>query len=115
MSRRTYAVTLTFLMAACTYSAIEIPHSSAGEVGVPIRGEASVRCGLDNAVFDLDGSLWVPATIPDADREGIPEGFTEYDVGTLTLLSDDEAEYRSSKGRVIPLTRLGGTFEVNSC
>jgi hypothetical protein len=110
-----FAVALTLLLAACTYSAEVVPHSSPVEVGDSTRGEASVRCGLDNAVFDLDGSLWVPSTIPEEDREGIPEGFAENDVGTLTLVSEDEAEYRSSKGRVIRLTRLSGNFEVNSC
>ena len=108
-------ITLPLLLAACTYSADHVPLSSPAEVGDHITWEVDVHCGLDNAVFDLDGSLWVPTTIQERDREGVPEGFGYYDTGTLTLVSEGVAQYRSSKGRVIPLTRFAGSFVTNSC
>jgi hypothetical protein len=100
MSPRTLAIVLALLLAACTYSAEHAPLSSPAEVGVPVTSEVDVHCGLDNAVFDQDGSLWVPTTIQEEDREGVPEGFAYYDRGTVTLVSKGEAQYRSSKGRV---------------
>jgi hypothetical protein len=115
MSRRELAIALTLLLAACTYSAEHAPLSSPSEVGVSVTWEVDVHCGLDNALFDLDGSLWVPTTIQERDREGVPEGFGYYDTGTLTLVSEGEAQYRSSKGRVISLTRFVGNFVTSSC
>jgi hypothetical protein len=115
--RRKLAIAISLLVAqACTYSSIWEPHSSPAQIGESVSYTVSPRCGLDSVAFDLDGSLWVPVSIEAADREGTPAGFAKGDdVGTLKLVSDEAAEYRSSGGRVIPLRRLSGTFEAEGC
>jgi hypothetical protein len=92
------------------------PHSSPAGAGDTVSYTVYTTCGLDAMAFDIDGSLWVPATIDPADRPGTPSGFAgPDDVGTLTLVSDQAAEYRSSRGRVISLRRLSGNFESEGC
>jgi hypothetical protein len=115
--RRNLAVAISLLVVlACTYSSIWEPHSSSAQIGESVSYTVSPRCGLDSVAFDLDGSLWVPASIEAADREGTPAGFaTGDDLGTLKLVSHEAAEYRSSGGRVIPLRRLARNFEAEGC
>jgi hypothetical protein len=115
--RRLLAVAITLLLAqACTYSSVYAPHPSPAQIGESVAYTVGTRCGLDSMAFDIDGSLWVPVSIEAADREGTPAGFArDDDVGTLTLVSDEAAEYRSSGGRVIQLRRLAGNFEAQDC
>ena len=89
------------LTTACHFSSEYEAHSSPAKIGVPIEFIVSTDCGLDWMAFDIDGSLWVAKTIDPADRVGTPSGFaSDNDVGSLTLLSEDLAEYnprRSSR------------------
>lgn len=104
------------LVSACTLSREYAPHSRPIEVGGSVESIVATDCGLDSAVFDIDGSLWIPTLYSDGDREGVPDGFNaDNDPGTLTLVSEAEAEYRSSEGRVIPLTRVPGNLVVHDC
>jgi hypothetical protein len=104
------------LTTACHFSSEYEAHSSPAQVGVPIEFTVFTDCGLDWMAFDIDGSLWVAKTIDPADRIGTPSGFaSDNDAGTLTLLSKDLAEYHTSMGRVVPLTRLPGNFVVDDC
>jgi hypothetical protein len=112
-----FAVAVALLLTiGCTYSSVYAPLSSPAAVGDWVEYIVSTSCGLDWMSFDIDGSLWVPVSIDPADREGTPAGFApDNDVGTLTFISEETAEYRSSQGRVIPLKRLPGNFEVQDC
>jgi len=107
---------LVALLSACVVVSEYAPHSTPIEVGGSVESIIATDCGLDNAVFDIDGSLWVPTDLAEEDREGVPDGFqADNDTGTLTLRSEEEAEYRSSEGRVIELTRLSGNLRVQDC
>ena len=113
--RAVFALTVIVVLAACVSSEYA-PHSDPIEVGHSVRQIVATECGLDNAVFDIDGSLWVPTVISAEDREGVPAGFeADNDNGLLTLVSEDEAEYRSSQGRVVTLRRLSGNLVVQDC
>lgn len=115
LRRLAFAISLVVAQ-ACTYSSIWEPYSSPAQIGGTVSYTVSPRCGLDSVAFDMDGSLWVPVSIEAADREGTPAGFAMGDdVGTLRLISAEDAEYRSSRRRVIPLRRLSGTFEAEGC
>jgi hypothetical protein len=103
------------VLAACV-STEYAPHSEPIEVGESVEQIVATDCGLDNMVFDIDGSLWVPTVITEGDREGVPAGFEpDNDTGRLTLVSEDEAEHRSSQGRVVTLRRLSGNLVVRDC
>ena len=115
MSRLCVALAFVLAVAACGFSSTYEPHSGAAEVGVPVDWTINTACGLDWAVFDLDGSLWSPIDMEAGDRNGTAAGGDSIDVGTLTLLSNDRAEYRTSQGRVVALARLPGEFTRNDC
>ena len=107
---------MALLLGACSYSDTYGPVTEPAEVGVEAELIVATDCGLDNMVFDHDGSLWVPAAIDDRERHGTPDGFeTDNDSGAIVLVSEDEAEYRSSLGRVIELTRLEGNLVTSGC
>lgn len=104
------------LFAACSYASVYESVTSEAEVGVPAEQIVASDCGLDGMAFDHDGSMWVATAISDSERSGTPPGFTpENDVGTIVLLSEDEAAYTSSQGRVVPLTRLPGELRIDGC
>ena len=107
---------LSILLTGCVFSSENAPHSTNVPVGTSEQWIISTECGLDEAVFDIDGSLWVPTNLAAADRQGPPDGFDpDNDVGVLTLTSEDQAVYRSSLGRSIPLVRLPGNFVIHEC
>lgn len=58
MVSRAGIVTLALLLGACAYSATYGPHTSPAEIGVEAELIVASDCGLDNMVFDHDGSLW---------------------------------------------------------
>src|SRR5258705_4699597 len=99
MSRLCLAVALVLALSACHYSSTNAPHSGAAKVGVPVEWIINTSCGLDWAVYDLDGSLWSPIDIDAGDRNGTAAG-DDNDAGTLTLISKDRAEFRTSQERV---------------
>jgi hypothetical protein len=111
---RGLAIALALACSACTYSSEVAPHSGPADTGVPVEWIINTSCGLDRAVFDLDGSIWTPSNIGPGDREGTAVG-DDNDIGTLTLISEVRAEYRTSQGRVIQLRRLPGDLVRNDC
>jgi hypothetical protein len=116
VSRSLPTLALVLLLSACVVVSEYAPHSTPIEVGGSVEWIIATDCGLDNAVFDIDGSLWVPSDLAEEDQEGVPEGFqSDNDTGTLTLRSENGAEYRSSQGRVIELNRLVGNLRVQDC
>jgi len=105
--------TIAVAAIGCDVVSVYAPHSSRARVGSSVEEIVNTDCGLDGMSFDIDGSLWVPTTIDPAERAGTPPGFApDQDIGTLTLASADQAQYRTSLGRVVPLTRLPGEFRV---
>ena len=107
---------LALLLGTCSWSSEDAPHTGPAEVGVEAELIVSSDCGIDNMVFDHDGSLWNPTVIKDSERQGTPEGFeSDNDVGTIVLISEDEAEYRSSHGRVVKPSRLPGHLVITDC
>jgi len=114
MRRLAVLLALAVAVSACHWSSTDAPHSGPAEIGVPVEWIINTSCGLDWAVYDLDGSLWSPTGIEAGDRNGTAAG-DDNDVGTLTLISKDRAEYRTSLGRVVPLARLPGDFTRDDC
>jgi hypothetical protein len=99
------------LVAGCDVTSEYSPHSLPTAIGSSVEEIVSTECGLDGMSFDIDGSLWVPKDISPAERHGAPPGFDpDNDMGTLTLVSRETAEYRTSHGRVVRLRRLPGNF-----
>lgn len=106
-------VAMVGLAAGCDVTSVDAPHSSPTTVGSSVEAIVSTECGLDGMSFDIDGSLWVPKDINPSERHGAPPGFDpDNDTGTLTLVSKETAEYRTSLGRVVTLARLPGNFET---
>jgi hypothetical protein len=74
------------------------------EVGVPYRIELYTHCGIDFWTR-FDGSYW-DAVKHDNSTGNPPQGLgNPYDFGTMTLLSEIEAEYVSESGKVFRFTR----------
>ena len=113
--RQAIGISLVVLAVAGCHSTSEYaPHSSPVEVGVPVEWIVYSGCGLSFTYFDLDGSLWLPETIGPEDQTGTPAGFeADNDTGTLTLVSKEAANYRSSGGRVIALKRMPGNVVLS--
>lgn len=115
MRRLWVVLVLALAVSACTYSSTYEPHSGPAETGVPVEWIINTSCGLDWAVYDLDGSLWSPIDIKAGDQEGTVVGGDDNDTGTLMLISNDRAEYRTSQGRVVALARLPGDYTRDDC
>jgi hypothetical protein len=106
---------LMTLLVACTYVSIETPKSQRTSIGASVEYTVYVGCGLRQSLFDLDGSLWVPVGVTDDDLTRVPTGFqAPDDAGILTLVTRDRAQYESSQGRTIELTRHEGSLEIPS-
>lgn len=109
------AVVLYLGLGGCTYSSETAPHSEPATIGVPIEYSLDTDCGLRLSLFDLDGSLWMPLDVDPAEMNRTPAGFYgPHDEGTITLISPDRAEYRSSQGRVLVLVRHDGNLVQQS-
>jgi hypothetical protein len=68
------------------------------------------HCGLE-FLTDFDGSFWIPID-PNPERDP-PEFFYSQDSGTMTLVAENEAEYRSdSAGETAMLKRHDGPLIV---
>ena len=92
------------------------PVSAPIETDQEYRFELYTHCGLDAAPIDIDGSMWDfvgPGGGSDRDR---PEGFENpSDVGTVTLVSENQLEFRSSSGAIAEFTRHEGAKEIPGC
>ena len=78
------------------------PTSGTVEMGVEYEFD-SHHCGLQ-WLTDFDGSFWIPEEAPGKD----PDFYYNQDQGTMTLVSANTAEYRSSTGEVAELHRYEG-------
>jgi hypothetical protein len=84
------------------------------EVGVPYRIELYTHCGIDYWTR-FDGSYW-DAVGYDNSTGNPPSGLgNPVDFGTMTLLSEDEAEYVSDSGTVIRFVRASERPEGMAC
>ena len=94
---RSLLLGLSILLTGCVFSSENAPHSTNVPVGTSEQWIISTECGLDEAVFDIDGSLWMPTDLADADRDGPPDGFDpENDVGVL------RGEWRARRNAAAP-------------
>lgn len=86
------------------------PRSSRVEAGIRYRITVYTHCGLDY-LLDFDGSFWDSAqAAPSEAAWDDPD-----DDGVITLDSENEAIYRSSKGFEFRLTRHPGPKAVYLC
>ena len=75
--------------------------SSSVKVGVPYRYALFTSCGLDYFV-DFNSSLWAAVGIGGRAKQEPPPGFDEpRDLGTMTLINQELAEYVSSEGKSV--------------
>ena len=77
------------------------PRSGRVELGVEYKFETG-HCGLD-VTTDFDGSFWYPLKVIPGDP--IPDAFLE-DQGTMTLIDQQRALYKSSSDRIVELRRI---------
>ncbi len=96
---------------------LAFPVSGKVEEGVDYRYTLSTHCGLDRHI-DFDGSLWDfsgPGTV-DGGIESAPAGFNNpFDHGTMRLVSDDDAEFRSEQGLIVEYNRREGGKHIEMC
>lgn len=84
------------------------------EIGVPYGIDLYTHCGIDFWTR-FDGSYW-DAVGYDNSTGNPPEGLgNPSDSGTMTLLSEDEAEYVSASGKVIRFVRVPKRPEGLAC
>jgi hypothetical protein len=111
--RASAIIILLLAQVGCTYSSVETAHSMPATVGESITWSIYTECGLKYSIFDLDGSLWVPVDVSPEEMERTPSGLARPDdAGTLTLISEDRAEYRSYTGRSFTLARHAGDLTL---
>lgn len=95
------------------------------EIGVRYTFRLFTRCGIDYLV-DFNGSLW--DAVGSAGREkkragsagrenkGPPKGFeSPRDLGVMTLVNRELAEYESSAGKLVRFVRHPGMKKVKPC
>lgn len=90
----------------------------------PYRFSLYMHCGADHST-DFDGSFWrvimgAPSTmdLTGADEPTVPapRGIDDpYDTGTMTLLLDNLATYRSASGRRLLFVRSGTSTVIRPC
>lgn len=84
------------------------------ELGVPYEASTYTHCGL--RAIEFDGDRWAIEGALDDGSGNPPPGFgNPIDAGTVTLLSPDEAIYRSQFGVERRITRGGGLPPVEGC
>ena len=95
------------------------PRSSRVSIGTHYRFQLYTHCGLDwPAAVDFDGSFWDPTGPgPASDGNGNPpRGYGDpLDDGVMTLLSPNQAEYRSARGPVMRFSRHPGAQRASPC
>jgi hypothetical protein len=94
-------------------------YPSSGHVtqGVAYQFRLYTHCGLNYPTGpDFDGSFWESVGAGDDGSANPPPGFgNPFDNGTMTLLSANLAEYRSSQGVVMRFTRQSGSRVASPC
>lgn len=96
-----------------------MPDTDSGRVesGADYRFTVYTHCGLDGRI-EFDGSSWDYAGpgAPDDGSGNPPPGFDNpFDRGTMKLISEDVAEYRSSSGSIVKYRRRDGSKPVDMC
>ena len=95
------------------------PRSGRTTVAVSYQIQLFTHCGLDwPGVVDFDGSFWDPiGSGPASDRNANPPpGYgNPYDRGTIMLISQTLAQYRSSGGSVMQFNRHAGSVIFSPC
>lgn len=102
------------LMGCTVCGEYDVGHSARVPVGSSEETNIYTECGLRQSLFDLDGSLWRPLH-PSAAEQAPPGIGVPTDEGTLTLVAQDRAEWRSKLGGVVPLVRREGSLTVCGC
>jgi hypothetical protein len=81
--------------------------------GVPYDFRLYTHCGLEKSTPDFDGSLW---DFGGADTVNPARGFgNPVDDGTMTLVSEDVSQYRSSLGVILNFRRHNGAKVIPAC
>lgn len=87
------------------------PNSARVELRVPYRVTVYTHCGVDHAL-DFDGSFWKVSRKSDKERARYDD---PDDTGVITLVDEDTATYRTSRGDTVTLTRLEGPKDMFLC
>jgi hypothetical protein len=96
---------------------VVFPSSGQVEMGVEYRYTLYTHCGLDGAV-DFDGSLWDfagPGPADDGSHSPPAEFDNPFDHGTMKLVSEDVAEYRSASNLVVTYSRRLDVKRLELC
>ena len=94
------------------------PQSSPIPIGSTVELALWTHCGLDQALIDFAGTLWVPLGVPRGNGGVIaPPALVAdpQDAGTITLLSAVTATYEAQTGNVILLRAVRGPRDVRAC
>lgn len=93
------------------------PNSGPVAQGVAYWFRLYTHCGLNYPTGpDFDGSFWDSTGAADDGSGNPPPGFgNPFDNGTMTLLSANLAEYRSSQGVTMRFTRHSGSKVASPC
>jgi hypothetical protein len=92
------------------------PSSNPAEKGVLYRFTIHTHCGLKDALIDFDGGLWKGGERFGQNMANPPSGFDNpADEGTIILRSENEAEFISSGGVLIPLQRVSAPRSYPLC
>jgi hypothetical protein len=91
-------------------------NSKPADLAKPYRFVLATHCGIDWAI-DFDGAFWQPLSQDErAFRRGRLKALDEpSDRGTMTLISEGQAVYRSNNGPVIRYTRGETTRPDTAC
>lgn len=93
------------------------PVSAPVVAGVLYEYAAFTHCGFTPTTFDFDGSFWRPvAPAPAGQGANPPAGIDNpEDVGTIALVSPNQAVFTSRGGIIVPLVRVEGPQEGFPC
>jgi|ERR1700694_60044 len=92
-------------------------HSGHVTQGLRYQFRLYTHCGLNDPTGpDFDGSFWTSVGPGDDGSGNPPAGFgNPYDNGTMTLISANVAEYRSSSGTFMRFNRQASTRSGSLC
>jgi hypothetical protein len=92
------------------------PNSVPVDSGVPYRFTLMTHCGLRVSYPDFDGSFWRYVGPGSSGGISAPAGFEDpSDAGTMILLDQRTAEFRSASGKSARFRRIRGPIEVLGC
>jgi hypothetical protein len=93
-------------------------YARSGRVAPGIRYQFHLytHCGLNGPGTDFDGSFWTSAGPGDDGSGNPPAGFgNPFDIGTMTLISANVAEFRGSSGISVQFNRQASTTRAGVC